>query len=113
MSRTITDVDTLQEFIKGVMARAEHHAQTLDEVILAVAGAIIWRKDDNDLEVFERQGHMSNVLWVHIGGQRYAFSYNRRTVSIEVRLGSTQGAPVASFTNSTSTREVKEAFARL
>ena len=30
-----------------------------------------------------REGHMTNVLWVKIGGKRYAFSYNHQIGAIE------------------------------
>ena len=45
MPRTVTDVDVLQEYISGVMNRADHHAGNVSDVCLAIAGAVIWRKD--------------------------------------------------------------------
>jgi hypothetical protein len=40
-------VDILQDYISGVMARARHHANNVDEVTLAIAGALVWRKQGN------------------------------------------------------------------
>ena len=113
MPKAITDIQLLRDYINGVMDRAEHHADNVSEVALALAGAIVWRKDDDDIEVFEREGKMTNVLWVWIQGARYAFSYNHDAGTIEMRAGSTQGAVLHSFSNGTSNQEIKDAFRSL
>ncbi len=113
MPRSIADVNVLRQYLEGVLTRADHHAPNVDEVALAIAGAIVWRKDDADLEVFERDGEMKNVLWVRIGGQRYSLAYNHRLQAIEVRRGSTQGPVLASFTNGTTNAEVRRFFEQL
>lgn len=113
MPRAIPDIQLLRQYINGVMERAAHHADMVSEVALALAGAIIWRKDDADIEVFEREGKMTNVLWVRVGGNRYAFSYNHEAGLIEMRAGSTQGAVLHSFSNSTTNHEIKEIFGKL
>ena len=56
---------------------------------------------------------MGNVLWVEIGGSRYAFSYNHEARAIEMRYGSVQGDVVRSFSNQSSSREIREFFASL
>jgi hypothetical protein len=113
MPQVITDVDVLQEYISGVMKRAGHHANNVDEVALAIAGAVVWRKD-GDLRVMAHAGDMKNVLWVRINGQRYALSYNHAGGgTIEVRRGSTQGAVLASFNNTTPLADVKRFFESL
>ena len=45
MPQVVASVDVLQLYIQGVMARAEHHANKVDEVGLAIAGAVVWRKE--------------------------------------------------------------------
>ncbi len=112
MPRTITDVDVLQEYIAGVMERADHHAGNVDEIALAVAGAIVWRKD-GDIRVYEREGQMTNVLWVTISGTQYAFSYNHTAGVIEVRRDSIKGRVLASFSNATPIADVKAFFGAL
>ena len=107
----ITGVDTLKEYILGVMARAEHHAQNVDEVCLAVAGAIVWRGER--IEVLQRQSAMSNVLWMYIGDKKYAFSFNHNTGLIEVRQNNLQGSVMTTFSNNTPHSEVKQFFSRL
>lgn len=112
MPRTVTDVDILQVYISGVMDRAEHHAGQVNEVVLAIAGAVIWRKD-GDIQVYEREGQMTNALWVHIGGNRYALSYNHDLGQIEIREESMRGNVLASFDNASSTADVRRFFASL
>lgn len=114
MPARVPDVDTLQTYIRGVMDRAEHHAKNVDEICLAVAGALVWRKDPGtDLQVMAHAGDMKNVLWVHIGGQRYALSYNHHAGAIEIREGSVQGKVLASFTNASTAAAVKNFFVTL
>lgn len=60
-----------------------------------------------------REGELKNVLWFHVGGQRYALSYNHDSGEIELRLGTTHGNVVASFGNETPLDEVRRAFESL
>jgi hypothetical protein len=114
MPRTITEIDVLRQYLSGVLDRAGHHALNVGDIALAVAGAIVWRKDPgSNLEVFERQGDMKNVLWVQISGHRYALSYNHQTQAIEVRQGTTRGQRLASFTNANTTGNVRTFFENL
>jgi hypothetical protein len=114
MPARVADVETLQTYIRGVMDRADHHARNVDEVCLTIAGALVWRKDaGTDLQVMAHAGEMKNVLWVHIGGQRYALSYNHQAGAIELREGSVQGKVLAAFTNASTAAAVKNFFATL
>ncbi|MBI3450506.1 MAG: hypothetical protein HY049_16545 [Acidobacteria bacterium] len=113
MPKTVSDVDVLRNYIQGVMKRAADHADDVSHVVLALAGAVLWRMDDEPLKVFEREGEMKNVLWARIGAERYAFSYNHETRAIDMRRGSTQGSLVHAFSNSTPLREVSAVFAAL
>jgi hypothetical protein len=96
------------------MHRAEHYAGNVGGAALALAGAIVWWKDDaEEIEVMERKGELKNVLWVKIGGQRYAFSYNHTNRAIEMREGTTQGQVLHKFTNMTPTHDVERIFRAL
>ena len=110
--RTITDVDVLQQYISGVMDRADHHAGNVNEVCFAIAGALIWRKQ-GDIHVYERQGNMANALWVTINGNRYAVSYNHENGRIEIRENSMRGEVLREFDNTDSSADVREFFAAL
>ena len=46
MPQAVTTVDVFQQYIRGVMDRAEHHAKNIGEICLTIAGAIVRRKDD-------------------------------------------------------------------
>lgn len=109
----IDDVDALKAYIDGVMKRAAHHAGNVDGIALALAGAIVWRKDADSIEVMARDGETKNVLWSKIGGQKYAFSYNHEAHSIEMRRGSTQGVVLHSFSNATPIGDVVSIFRSL
>lgn len=113
MPQQITDIDVLKNYLRGVMDRADHHAQNVNEIAMAVAGGVIWRKDDEALEVMVREGEMKNVLWFKVGGIRYALSYNHDTQEIELRQGSTQGNVIGRFSNTTTNNQVRRIFSDL
>ncbi len=113
MPRDITDIEILKDYIIGVMERSEHHANNIDNIVLAIVGAIIWKKDSDPIKVHTKQGEMKNVIWVKINGNKYAFSYNHDSQSVELREESTQGSVVCSINNSTPLDEVKKYFNNL
>src|SRR5262249_30287408 len=47
----VSEVEKLREYLRGVLGAAQHHAHNVDEIILAIAGAVIARKDDSPLQV--------------------------------------------------------------
>jgi hypothetical protein len=51
MALTIDTLRRLNEYITGVMDRADHHGQNVNEIALAIAGAIIWKVTDEDVQV--------------------------------------------------------------
>src|SRR5579884_2202381 len=102
MPIAINDVATLKQYIEAIMVRSEHHGPNVGGIALALAGAVIWRKDDAPIEVREgRSMAHGTVLWVQIGGQRYAFRYNHTTGAIEMRLGTVRGDVLHTFSNQT------------
>jgi hypothetical protein len=113
MTRIVSDIDVLSTYLKGVMKRADHHAQNVGAVALTLAGAIVWRKDPVPLEVREQDGELKNVLWVVISQKRYAFSYNHAMGTIDIRERTTGGTTLARFSNATSTQYVRDFFASL
>lgn len=112
MPQTVTDIATLQQYLDGVISRADHHARNVDEVCLTIAGAIAWRTD-GPLSVRTRLGKMGNMLRVHIGGQDYTLVFNHVTGEIDVIKGKLNGTKLRSFTNASSAREVKDFFTSL
>jgi len=48
MAKKLTEIETLNAYLNGVMERADHHAHKVREVALALVGAIIWKKDNDE-----------------------------------------------------------------
>jgi len=107
---TVKDIDTLQEYIKGVMERADHHAGNVNEITLALAGAIVWRKDISSIKVMARNGETKNVLWVNINSKKYAFVYNHETGKIDMRKNTIQGKNLHEFDNNTALSDLRIIF---
>ncbi len=113
MSKEITKIDELRDYLRGVMRRADHHADNVNEVVLAIAGGVVWSKDDKPLKVYTRRGEMTNVLWFSVKGKQYALSYNHATGHIELRCDGTQGSNVGSFSNETTNEAIRTILERL
>lgn len=113
MAKTVDDLSVLTRYIRGVLHRANHHAKSVDAIALTIAGAVLWRKDADPLEVKEHGGEMANVLWVCIGGRRFALAYNHEDETIEVRRHTIRGEVLAAFNNESSARDIKDFFGNL
>jgi hypothetical protein len=113
MAKDVTGVDELQEYMNGVVERADHHGHNVNEIVFALVGAVISYKDPEPIEVRGREGALKNVLWVTINGKRYVLSFQHKTGEIELRRESLRGAVVHSFSNSTPISEVKRVFKSL
>ena len=62
MAITADDVVVLNEYARGVMDRAHHHAQDVEAVCLAMLGGVVWRADEGSLRLKERDNKTVNVL---------------------------------------------------
>lgn len=114
MPLPVTDVEILKVYIDGVMGRADHHANEVEQIALALAGAIVWKKDTGtNIQVMQKEGNTKNVLWVFINQKRYAFSYNHSAKAIEMRTGNTRGTVLHSFCNTTLLSAVHQIFSKL
>ena len=110
MSITVEEVSDLQEYIRGVLDRADHHASTVDEIVPVLVGLVIWKKDPPPIRVMTREGHTTNVLWVSLRGVKYAFVYNHAEGTIEMRVDSLRGSVAHTFTNKNTPAELKKIF---
>jgi hypothetical protein len=114
MALTVTEIEELRSYLNGVMNRADHHAGAVNEIALALAGAILWRKNDEEpIKVLAHNGNTKNVLWFRVGKTRYAFSYNHEAGCIEMRENGIQGPTLHTFTNATPLSQVRAVFAAL
>lgn len=110
MTTQVNDVDALKGYLEAAMGRAKHHPGKVDGVILALAGAIVWKKDAGPIDPMGSKGDQKNVLWVKFNGIRYAFSYNHTARTVELRKDSTNSAVMYSFSNATPYADIISAF---
>lgn len=109
MPVALPDVDLLQAYLTRVLERADHHARGVDQIALALVGAVVWRKAGT-LEVMPTKDGTGNVLWFHVGKSRYALTYNHDAGTIDLKRKSTQGELVASLDNNTSLADLRKLF---
>lgn len=112
MPLTITTLHVLTEYVKGVINRADCHAQKVNEIVLTIIGAVIW-KITQDVEVRTYQDNTANILWLTIGSNRYALAYNHQSGNIELRSRTQVGDVLATFNNHATAAEIKSVFAGL
>lgn len=112
MAVTIATISLLQEYLAGVIARAEHHAPNVAQIALALIGGVIW-KATGDIEVREYKGRPANILWMPVNDKRYCFMFNHNTWIIEVRESSSQGKTLATFDNNTPLVDVMDFFKKM
>jgi CII-binding regulator of phage lambda lysogenization HflD len=111
MALSVSDLETLETYLNGVMNRSQHHAETVGAVALALIGAVLWKKDNGEpIKVRTRSGSTANVLWVEINGNRYALVYNHRKECIELHERTQTGRVLHRFTNETPVTEVWRVF---
>ncbi|MEN8906642.1 MAG: hypothetical protein ABF289_11845 [Clostridiales bacterium] len=113
MPKKINTINLLKAYIQGVETRANHHANSVNEVIYALVGFIVRYKDDKDIEIKSENSEMKNVLWLSIKDKRYAFSYNHENGKIEMRENSLKGNTIFQFDNNSNIKGIKEFFESL
>lgn len=109
MATTISTINILKEYLNGVLERADHHANNVNEIALAIAGGIIW-KSSKDVKVLTRNGEMKNVLWLQTKDRNLCFVFNHISGNIDIRDNGIQGNIIKSFNNSNSIKDVKDFF---
>ena len=113
MPISLVNVDDLQEQLLGILRRSDHHAGEVNEVLLTISGAILWRKSPEPVKVNTKNGAGGNVIWFRVDGLRYALLYNHELRRIELSEGGRKGELLCTFTNETPTAEVVRVFAGL
>lgn len=114
MSRTVVEVDALQEYLRGILDTASHHAGNVREALLAVAGAVVLFKDPAyPIEARTYGGSTGNMLWVYFSGVRYALRYEHHNQAIELREHNNSGRLVASIDNTTPMSHIIRVFQSL
>lgn len=112
MPLQIDSITVLQDYLKGVLDRAGHHAGNLDGVALTLLGAMIWRRT-NDIHVREYNGRPANVIWLSVNENHFAMVYNHHTGMIELRERNQNGAVIKAFDNATPYHDIISVFSNL
>jgi len=108
------DVETLNEFTAGFMARGQHEASKARGIALAILGGIIWRVDPGSIEIRPGAGKLANALrLISVSGREYVCTYNHHTDQLEIHDQSSAGAPLHSFTNETQITDIERIFSTL
>ena len=109
MALEVSNITDFQKYFDGVMGRADHHADKVNEIILAIVGGVVWRSNGR-FKVREYNGTPANMLWMEVDDKRYCFKYKHGTGNIEVCEGSHNGAVIKVLNNYTILAEVKAFF---
>ncbi len=114
MAKQVIDIEILQQYLEGVMGRSGHHADEVREIVLALVGAVIWKKNGIPIEVKEYDGEPANILWWHSqNGNKYAFNYDHKNKNIKLHQRTFRGEVLATFDNDTPIKEIIELFETL
>lgn len=108
----VSNINDFQEYFSGVMGRANHHANNVNKIILALVGGVIWRSNGN-FRIREYAGTPANMMWMEVNGTTYCFLFSHTNGNIEVHKDSAKGSIVRTFDNNTPLTEVKAFFENL
>lgn len=109
MAISIVSIELLQTYLNGVMNRSEHHAGNVEGVSLTLLGAVMWRST-GEIEVREYNGRPANMMWFHVGENRFSLLYNHNTERIELRERTRTGGLIAEFDNSSTYADIISVF---
>ena len=114
MAQTISSLDDVQGYLRGVVGRANHHAERVSGIVLPLIGAILLHKDEGtDINVATYNGSTGNVLWCYFGGTKYAFTYSHEDECVALKEGGVKGDVVATFDDDTTLGEINQILAEL
>src|SRR3712207_4865365 len=91
MSVAVHSLDEFQHYLLRMMGQTGQSAGHVSAAVLTLAGGILWMKDSGPIEVHTHRGEMTNLFWVALGGEKYAFKYDAHLRRLEVRSGSGSG----------------------
>jgi hypothetical protein len=112
MAISINSIESLQNYLIGVLSRANHHAGNVEGVSLALLGAIIWRTN-GEIAVREYNGNPANMIWFHIDEKKYAMTYNHSNEEIDLKERTHTGNIIATFDNNSTYEEIIQVFRTL
>ena len=113
MGIKMDSIGILREYFNGVLGRADHHAQEVEEVALTLMGAVIWKAKENSIEVRSVGEKTGNMLWFETNRSRYSFKYDHSDKKIELREKTSNGPIVSIFDNTITANTVYSIFDNL
>ncbi|GMO11160.1 MAG: hypothetical protein Ta2D_13390 [Rickettsiales bacterium] len=84
--KNIKEIEELKEYFNGVVARANHHAFNVANIIYSLLGFIILKGEN--IKIREYNGHAANLLSCLINEKEYTFRYEHSGDFIEIKNGS-------------------------
>lgn len=112
MAISINSIESLQNYLNGVLNRANHHAGNVEGVSLALLGAVVWRAN-GEIAVREYNGRPANMIWFHVNNNKYLLTYNHENDEIELKERTNTGIVIATFDNTSTYREIITVFGSL
>ena len=98
----VATLDELRRHLAPVLAgRAGSDAGEVGPAVLALLGALLWRKDPGPVEV-----RAPGLAWVGLGGERYLLRHDPHARRVEVRRGSGGGELLLGVGDGTDPAEV-------
>lgn len=126
MKKPFTTINDLHRWFSGLFngRPGDHHpriqhAANVNEVIFDLPGYLIWRADDNSIEVNTRatsagSRNETNMFWFAVNGRPYALVYRHvNHGQIDLCDRNVQGSILATFNNASTRAQLKAAFAAL
>ena len=113
MAEVADTVKQLHDYFNGVIARAGHHAQNVDEVIYPLLGLIVSKADEGTITIRTYKGAPANVLCADINNKKYTFTYDHSKGEIKILEGNLNGILKASVSNGNDVANLKNIFAGL
>jgi hypothetical protein len=102
MSVLVDMLDELRRHLAPVLTgRADPQAGKIGPAVLALMGAVLWRKDPGPVEV-----RGPGLAWVSLGGERYLLRYDPHARHVEVRRGAGSGELLLGVSDETDPAEV-------
>jgi hypothetical protein len=98
----VTTLDELRQHLAPVLTgRADPEVGEVGPAVLALIGAVLWRKDPGPVEI-----RAPGLAWVSLGGERYLLRYDPHARRVEVRRGSGSGELLLGVADGTDPAEV-------
>ena len=114
MAVAVHSLDEFQHHLLRLMRRTDRSAGDVGAAVLTLAGGLLWLKDSGPVEVHTRGGgETPSLLWVALGGTRYAVKYDAHLRRLEVRSGSGSGELLLGVADETDPAEVLAFLRRL